>query len=537
MLNRKWILFYFLVTLTLCVFSQAKTIDSSLYLVKTISGKISPKSVVHNGNGVFYAQNMMYRHTVTVYNRSFDLVKTIKDQVNLKDFGFNLYTSSVKGGPVECDFSHNGKYAWVSNYNMTGGGDEFFNNPGCDNCSSSSKYDSSFVYQIDVASHKIVNVIKVGAVPKYIACTPDSKKVVVTNWTSGDVSIIDVDLKKEVKRVKIGTFPRGIVIDSKSEFAYITVMGSTKIAKLNLKDYSYTFLEDVGKGPRHICISPDDKWLYLTLNNENKVAKINTSTFEIQKVSVGHQPRSMTISKDGKYLYIVNYNDATFTKLSTSSLETLAISETKSKPIGITFDGHTNQVWVACYSGHIQVFKDSIIKSKKTFEIGGGKEKSVLALSSEGSHVANLSDKKDSTIAIQDSLVDQAIVSKKNPKVFRPIKQLFFAKSKDVDLSKFQKKEPVMTEEVVAVKEKPIHQSLSLDKNKPCLVIVGGFAEDGNAEKKMAKLKKMDIESDTFYNSAKNLHYVYVYSCDNKEQAAQWLVTFPKEISNWIMVK
>ena len=39
------------------------------------------------GAGQVFAQNMMYRHTVTVYDRNGELVKTIPDTVNLTDFG------------------------------------------------------------------------------------------------------------------------------------------------------------------------------------------------------------------------------------------------------------------------------------------------------------------------------------------------------------------------------------------------------------------------------------------------------------------
>jgi hypothetical protein len=57
--------------------------------VFTISGDISPKSVVASDDGLFFAQNMMYRHTITVYDRNFELVKTIGDQVRLEEFGLD----------------------------------------------------------------------------------------------------------------------------------------------------------------------------------------------------------------------------------------------------------------------------------------------------------------------------------------------------------------------------------------------------------------------------------------------------------------
>ena len=56
-------------------------------LAKTIHGNISPKSVVASGSGYIIAQNMMYRHSITVYDRSYRLVKTIPDRVDLKALG------------------------------------------------------------------------------------------------------------------------------------------------------------------------------------------------------------------------------------------------------------------------------------------------------------------------------------------------------------------------------------------------------------------------------------------------------------------
>lgn len=66
---------------------RVKTATSTMTLVKTIRGDISPKSVVHSGKGLFFAQNMMYNHTITVYDRPFNLVKTITDRVKLSDYG------------------------------------------------------------------------------------------------------------------------------------------------------------------------------------------------------------------------------------------------------------------------------------------------------------------------------------------------------------------------------------------------------------------------------------------------------------------
>lgn len=328
----------------------------TLRLIKTISGEISPKSIVYSGKNLFFAQNMMYRHTITVYDRKFNLVKTIPDKLNLSKYGFSKFKGDYQGSPVEASFSPDGKYGYISNYQMYGSG---FKNPGSDRCSPAGKHDSSFLYRVNTESLKIDKVIPVGSVPKFTAVSPDSRFVLVSNWCTWDLSIVDAQKNQEIKRVKLGAYPRGIVVDSASKYAYIAVMGSSNIAKVNLTDFSVEWLKKIGRSPRHLNIDPADKYLYATLNGEGTVAKIDLKTGKvIDKVPTGRAPRSMAISDDGKFLYVVNYFSNTVSKVSTSNMKVLKTAKVNSSPIGITYDPQAKQVWVACYSGSIMVFQD-----------------------------------------------------------------------------------------------------------------------------------------------------------------------------------
>ncbi|MEZ2318008.1 MAG: peptidoglycan-binding protein [Microcoleus sp.] len=330
--------------------------QGKMTLKKTIYGSISPKSIVYSGAGLFFAQNMMYSHTITVYDRNFKLVKTIPDRVNLSKFGFSKFKGNYQGAPVEAAFSNDGKYAYISNYQMYGAG---FDNPGSDRCSPAAKHDESFMYRINTQTLKIEKVISVGAVPKFNAVSPDNRWVLASNWCSWDLSVVDTQKNSEIERVKLGAYPRGIVVTPDSKTAYVAVMGSADIAKVNLRDFSVNWLRNVGSSPRHLVIDPNGKYLYATLNGEGNVAKISLNSGEVvDKVSTGSQPRSMTISDDGKLIYVVNYSSNTVSKISTGDMKVLQTVNVNSSPIGITYDPQTNQVWVACYSGSIMVFQD-----------------------------------------------------------------------------------------------------------------------------------------------------------------------------------
>ena len=330
--------------------------QTRMKLKKTISGNISPKSVVSSGTGLFFAQNMMYSHTITVYDREHNLVKTIPDAVNLSKYGYSKFKGNYRGAPVETSFSHDGKYAWVSNYQMYGPG---FNNPGSDECSPSQKTDKSFLYRINTETLKIEKVIQVGSVPKYVATAPDNRLVLVSNWCSWDLSVVDTEKNRETKRIPLGRYPRGIVVDATSDKAYVAVMGSEDIAKVDLEDFSVGWLKNIGHSPRHLNLDPTGEYLYTTLNGEGRIAKIDLSTGKVlKKVVTGKAPRSMVISDDGQQLYVVNYNSNTVSKVRTSDMKVLQTVNVGASPIGITYDPQTREVWVACYSGSIMVFQD-----------------------------------------------------------------------------------------------------------------------------------------------------------------------------------
>jgi DNA-binding beta-propeller fold protein YncE len=327
-----------------------------LRLRTVIGGNISPKSVASSGAGYVIAQNMMYRHSVTVYDaRTTKLVKTISDSVDLARLGYPEYRGTVRGAPVEAAFSPDGRYGYVSNYSMYGAG---FGPEGDDNCTPSSGYDRSFVYRIDMQSLKIDRAYQVGAVPKVVAVTPDHRYVLVSNWCTWDLSVISTKKGREVKRVSIGAYPRGIAVSPKGNAAYVAVMGGSELIRLDLRRWT-TSRYPVGAGPRAAEFHPSDRYIFVSLNAEGRVAKLDLKTGAVRaKVATGSAPRSLALAADGRALYVVNYESGTVSKLRTSDMKELQTIDACYHPIGITYDRPTRRVWVACYTGTIRVYDD-----------------------------------------------------------------------------------------------------------------------------------------------------------------------------------
>jgi YVTN family beta-propeller protein len=331
--------------------------ESKMTLIKTINGSISPKSVRSSGDGVVSAHNMMYRHSVTIYDsKTFELIKTIPDSVSLKSFGYAKSSSLFKGAPVEGSYSPDGKYLYVTNYAMYGPG---YNKEGHDTCSPSSGYDTSFVYRINRSNYEIDSVYPVGSVPKVVEVTPDNKYVLVTNWCSYTLTVISIEAQKVVKTIKIGRYPRGIAVSNDSKRAYVAEMGGSRIHVINLKDFSVSYIP-IGSNPRAIVLSPDNSMLYVTMNLSGRVASWDLIVNKAGKtVKTGNAARSLAISSDGTALFVVNFTSDTISKVRTSDMKVLQTLSACNEPIGITYDGPTGNTWVACYKGQIKIYSNN----------------------------------------------------------------------------------------------------------------------------------------------------------------------------------
>jgi len=325
----------------------------SSFMVK--SEDLQPKSIVSSETGLFFAQNMMYRHNMMVFDRAGNVIKLIPDNVDLAAYGI-AGGVEAQGSPVEAVFTPDGSYVYVSNYKMYGDG---FDPSASDDCDRGN-WDDSYVYKIDTTSFQIEKVIATGSVPKFMAITPDGSRLLVSNWCGFDVSVIDLATDTGITRIDVGRHPRGIAITKDSRYAYVTIMGEDKILKLDLNgNYVLSSVGDAGRTPRHLQLSPDDRFLYVSNNHENLIRKIDLNTNnEIGTAATGVEPRTMAISDDGESLYVVNYEDGTISKVRTSDMKILQTEHSGYHPVGVTYDKATRQVWVANYAGSLHVFVD-----------------------------------------------------------------------------------------------------------------------------------------------------------------------------------
>ncbi|ULG72690.1 YncE family protein [Macrococcus brunensis] len=327
---------------------KASNTTTMKHLDNLAEGPITPKSVVANGKGQLIANNMMYQHTVTLYDaKSRKLTQKLSDKTDLSDIGIH---KEVSGAPVEAVWTKDGQYAYVSQYQLTDMGAEAE-----DECVAGNAIQPSAVYRYSLKDKDWDQVIQVGRVPKYVALTPDNKQLLVSNWCDKSLSVVDTATVKETKKIPLNSMPRGIVTLKDNNTAYVTAMFANEIYRVNLKTGKSEVALKTGNRPRHLVID-DQENLYLTVAGANELVKMDHNAKVLARTQTGQEPRSMTISQDNKSLYVVNYNEDTASKFDAATLITLQKVQTGHMPIGITYEPTTHTVWVANYSGSLDVF-------------------------------------------------------------------------------------------------------------------------------------------------------------------------------------
>ncbi|MCE2855173.1 MAG: beta-propeller fold lactonase family protein [Ilumatobacteraceae bacterium] len=346
----------FLVTLVSSGLATSVDADSTgikLRLVRKVGEGISPKSVVASSGGVVIAQNMMYTHGVTAYDAEGALITRISDAVPMSMLGLKR-SGGATGSPVEAAFSADGSFAYVSNYQMYGSG---FNKPGFDKCIAADGYDASYVYKVDMSKLRVVAAVRVGAVPKFLAVSPDGNTLLVSNWCSSTISVVDLATFTEKRQILVGRYPRGIAISNDSSVAFIAIMGGGRIARVDMSTWKVKQWRSPNSTPRHIILSPDGSKLYVSHNIASVVAEVNARNGRVlRRVTTGNAPRTMALSPDGAALYVVNYDSNTVSVVDASIMKVVQTVNTPTHPIGVTFEPTKNRVWVASYHGTLLLY-------------------------------------------------------------------------------------------------------------------------------------------------------------------------------------
>ena len=142
--------------------------------------------------------------------------------------------------------------------------------------------DSGSVTLVDAANLTIKAEIFVGEDPRTLCFTPDSKKIVVSNWGSSSISVISLDRDMDVDHHLVGLMPYAVVTDGND--AYVTEFATGNVSVLNLKTGKQVNRISVNPFPAGLALTSDRKQLLVTHLFNGEVTSINVKTAKVSRV-------------------------------------------------------------------------------------------------------------------------------------------------------------------------------------------------------------------------------------------------------------
>jgi YVTN family beta-propeller protein len=174
-----------------------------------------------------------------------------------------------------------------------------------------SNEDASGISFIDIASGELTKTIKTGEEPEGVTVSPDGNLVYSTNEEDGTVSVTDVATAKLLKTFKVGRRPRNVVFMPGGKRAYVNAENDGAIYLLDTE--KNVMLQKISLGtpgeikPMGIAMSLDASKLYVSTGRGQKVFVVDTATNQpTSSFEVGKRPWGLAISPDGKTLFTAN---------------------------------------------------------------------------------------------------------------------------------------------------------------------------------------------------------------------------------------
>ncbi|HVO98170.1 MAG TPA: beta-propeller fold lactonase family protein [Bryobacteraceae bacterium] len=190
-----------------------------------------------------------------------------------------------------------------------------------------SNEDAAGVSFIDIASGEITRTVKTGEEPEGVKLTPDGKLVYSTSEGDGTVSVVDPAAGKLVTSFKVGHRPRNIVFMPDGKRGYVNAEPDGAIVLFDAVKNDVMQTIPLGKPgeikPMGLALSLDCSKLYVTTGRGKKVFVVDTATNQpTGSIEVGQRPWGLALSPDGKTLFTANgpSNDISVVDLATQTV-------------------------------------------------------------------------------------------------------------------------------------------------------------------------------------------------------------------------
>ena len=199
--------------------------------------------------------------------------------------------------------------------------------------------DGAVASVVDIASGEILASLPVGGEPEGVRISPDGRVVYITSEDDSQVSVIDTALNEVVAQFEVGARPRASAFSPDSTRAYVTAENGGTVSVVDTA--THTVIETVELTgdmvrPMGVVVSPDGSRVYVTSGRGGTVIAIDATTLEpVGSVEVGTRPWGIAVTPDGRYLYTANGPSNDVAVVDVESLTVVATIAVGERPWGV----------------------------------------------------------------------------------------------------------------------------------------------------------------------------------------------------------
>jgi YVTN family beta-propeller protein len=216
---------------------------------------------------------------------------------------------------------------------------------------------------IDIANGTFIDVLSGLNDSRYLAVSPDLRRVYVTQRDINQTVVIDAGTCKVVARIPVYGNPSGVAVSPDGGTVYVACTADDLVAIINATGNRMTGMVGTGNAPTGVCVNPRTGEVYVT-NGDRTLSVINGTSLAATIPIPGNLNAGMAIKPDGSRLYLAGgaYNlfivDTATYQVSTSNMTDNARSPPAVPyPMDVAISPDGNLLYVACNDQGIRVME------------------------------------------------------------------------------------------------------------------------------------------------------------------------------------
>ena len=198
--------------------------------------------------------------------------------------------------------------------------------------------------------------VAVSGLPKCPPSVPDEECAKLKRDLAADgIAVIDIATLKLVRLLKSGSDPEQFDLSRDGRKLYVSNEDSATLSVVDVNSGAVTASVPVGKEPEGVRLSPDGRWIVVTSESGNAIYVIDTGTLKVvRQIPVGKRPRDVAFATDSGRVYITGEFDASvFTSPISEATPATQLLQLlpEARPMGILLDAPRKRLFVSTGRG------------------------------------------------------------------------------------------------------------------------------------------------------------------------------------------